>query len=137
MLRSLVLVASARLLFFSDFDSRHDFSEYQQFAWISSEPMTVVGDSGPTPLNAARLKRAIEEALISKGFVQVDEAEGADFVVAYTVGGRDRLDVRTQEVMKYYGSHWDWGHEYYGFGIALPSAGGSHHPGVHGRVIVD
>lgn len=99
---------------FTDFDSSHSFSGYSTFSWISEEPMMVSGDRGPTPIVASRLKSNIVEALEMKGFDFVDERDEADFVVGFTVGARDRLEIRERDVLEFYGPHWRWGYEYYG-----------------------
>ncbi|MEO0952502.1 MAG: DUF4136 domain-containing protein [Pseudomonadota bacterium] len=99
---------------FSDFDPQQSFDGYQKFSWIGDNPMTVSGDRGPNPIAAARLKTAIQEELERKGFEFVATPANADFVVAWTVGARDRVDVRSREYVDYYGPHWRWGYGYYG-----------------------
>ncbi|MEO0616662.1 MAG: DUF4136 domain-containing protein [Pseudomonadota bacterium] len=99
---------------FSDYDPEQSFEGYQQFSWISDNPMTVSGDRGPNPITAARLKQAIQQEFERKGFEFVAKPADADFVVAWTVGARDRVDVRSRQYVDYYGPHWRWGYGYYG-----------------------
>lgn len=99
---------------FSDFDPEQSFDDYRQFAWISDNPMTVSGDRTPNPITAARLRQAIQQTLEAKGFEFVESPASADFVVAWTVGARDRVDVRQREYVDYYGPTWRWGYRYYG-----------------------
>lgn len=103
---------------FTDYDQSQSFGDYRTFAWISEQPMTVAGDRGPSPIVADRLKRAIQSVLTGKGFSYVADPGKADFVVAYTVGARDRMEIREREVLEYYGPHWDWGYDY--FGVVYP-----------------
>lgn len=101
---------------YTDFDSAQQFSEYKSFAWISENPMVIAGDRGPSSMDEKRFVAAIEQTLKGKGYQLVDDRTHADFVVAFTVGARDRLTVKTREVMDYHGPHWGWGRDYYGFG---------------------
>ncbi len=98
---------------FTDFDPQQDFTSYQTFAWISADPITVVGDQGPNALTARRLQNNVEQTLSSKGFKLTTKSE-ADFVVSLSVGARDKIEVREVEVVDYYGSHWRWGYDYFG-----------------------
>ena len=99
---------------FVDYDNSQSFDSYDSFAWISDEPMMVSGDRGPNPIVAERLKDAISSTLESKGYRFVKDARDADFVVAFTVGARDRMEIRERQVIDYYGPHWRWGYDYYG-----------------------
>ncbi|MEL7537767.1 MAG: DUF4136 domain-containing protein [Pseudomonadota bacterium] len=99
---------------FSDFDPEQSFTEYRTFAWIGENPMTVAGDRGPNPLVAKRLQDTIQATLVEKGFQYVADPTDADFVVAFTVGARDLVEVREREYVDYYGPHWRWGYDYYG-----------------------
>ncbi len=103
---------------FVDFDQSQSFQSYRTFAWIGDDPMIVTGDRGPNPFVAARLKGAIKDTIEGKGFQFVASPSDADFVVAYTVGARDKIDVREREVVDYYGPHWRWGYDY--FGVVRP-----------------
>ena len=104
---------------FTDYDSSQSFSAYESFTWISDEPMIVSGDRGPNPLVATRLQDSIVSTLQQKGYQLVDTVDEADFVVAFTVGARDRIEIRERTVVDYYGPHWRWGYDY--FGVAYPS----------------
>ena len=98
---------------FTDFDPQQDFTSYQNFAWISADPITVVGDQGPNALTAQRLKNNVEQAISAKGFKLTDKAD-ADFVVGLSVGARDKMEIREVEVVDYFGPHWRWGYDYFG-----------------------
>lgn len=103
-----------------DHDAAQDFSGYQSFAWIGEHPMKVAATVGiPNPLLEPRIMTAISDALIAKGYKNVDEAESADFVVSFTVGSRDEIKVDSYPTMggSYggYPGHWGWGGGYYGY----------------------
>ena len=79
------------------------------YAWISDEPVLVGNAAAPAvinPLNARRIRKAIDFELARKGYRQVPLAD-ADLVVAASLGTRDRVQLRD-----YYN---DLGYGYYGF----------------------
>jgi hypothetical protein len=102
-----------------DYDRDHDFSNHTSWAWISEQPMTIgAADNIPSPLLEPRIMSAIENSLTTKGFTMADSRESADFVVAFTVGSRDKIKVDTYPT--YYGSYGyprGWGRPYYGVGM--------------------
>lgn len=71
-----------------------DFSGYRSYAWISDDPLIRPSDTEPpvSALTARRIHEAIEAELAAKGYSAVAVPQLADFVVAYTVGTRDRID---------------------------------------------
>ena len=103
---------------FTDYDSSQSFDSYQSFSWISDEPMIVSGDRGPNPITAKRLRDAIVSTLERKGYQFVESPDEVDFVVSFTVGARDRIEIREREVIDYFGPHWRWGYDY--FGVITP-----------------
>jgi hypothetical protein len=102
-----------------DYDRSHDFSNFQSWAWISEHPMTIGRlDNMPNPLLEPRIMSAIEDNLTVKGYTRVDDPASADFVVAFTVGSRDKIRVNTYQT--YYGGYGypgRWGGPYYGMGV--------------------
>jgi hypothetical protein len=101
-----------------DYDRSHDFSDHRSWAWISEHPMTIgETDNIPNPLLEPRIMSAIEDNLSAKGYTRVDDPAAADFVVAFTVGSRDKIRVDTYPT--YYGGYGyprGWGGAYYGVG---------------------
>ena len=98
----------------SDHDPAQDFSRYRTYAWIADEPL-VTPRGQPvevSPLNRQRIVSAVESELTGKGFRKTNEPASADFVVSYTVGARDRLDVASYPTV--YGGPWRWGYPYFG-----------------------
>jgi hypothetical protein len=99
----------------SDYDSRNDFSRYQSFAWIAEDPLITPRGAAEqvSPLNRRRIVEAIESQLAGKGFRKAADAASADFVLSFTVGARDRIDVQSYPV-RYHG-YWGWGGTYLGY----------------------
>jgi len=109
---------------FTDFDPDQDFSDYRTFAWLTANPVTVVGDENISPLAQSRLMDATRSALQDKGFRFTQDRRNADFAVGMTVGARDKIDVQQVDVVDYYGPHWRWGYDY--FGVASHPGGFTH-----------
>ena len=68
-----------------------------------------------SPMTEGRIKRAIQESLQSKGLQVVADPDQADFVVAFTVGARDEVQVTSYPTA--YRGAWGggyWGGGYYG-----------------------
>lgn len=103
-----------------DYDNSADFSSYKTYAFISENPMIRAPDTPPpSPLLEGRLMRITDNALKAKGFRKIDDPEGADFAVSFTVGARDKIRVNSypEPYRPYYGG-WagrgGWGAPYYG-----------------------
>src|SRR5689334_18474650 len=79
----------------SDHDAQQNFSGYHTFAWLADQPMIAPPEevARVSPLNRRRIEQAIENELAAKGFTKTLDRSAADFVVSYTVGARDRVDV--------------------------------------------
>ena len=70
-----------------DYDRKHNFSNYQTFAWISKNPMIVAETNRVVnPLLEGHIMSALKDGLTAKGFRHVMMPENADFVVSFTVG---------------------------------------------------
>lgn len=98
----------------SDHDASQDFSAYRTFAWMADQPMIAPPDdvARVSPLNRRRIEEAIEKELAAKGFRKTADRAGADFVVSYSVGARDRIDAHV--FPEPYAVGWRWGRVYYG-----------------------
>ena len=86
-----------------------EFGELRTYAWITDQPMFASNAVSPevvNPLNEQRIRAAIEEQLENKGYRRVS-IDQADFVVAFTLGARERV-----RVQQYYN---DLGFGYYGY----------------------
>ena len=109
-----------------DSDPAHDFSVYEKYAWVSDNPMKV----GPTsritnPMLQSRIMISIEDALEAKGYTMAKDVASADFVLSFTIGSREEINVDSSPSMGMgvgYGSgygygyprHGGWGGAYYG-----------------------
>ena len=105
-----------------DSDPSHDFSGYQTYAWISENPM-IVGptDRVPNPLLEPRIMATVERGLTAKGYNKIDDTEKADFVLSFTVGSREEIQVNSYPTTYAgygYRGGWGWGGSYYGMGMA-------------------
>jgi hypothetical protein len=92
----------------SDRYSRADFGAYRNYAWISSDPLIKLAGSPQevSALTVRRIREAVESELAAKHYRKVDAAASADFVVAITVGTRDRLKAESYPVP--YRGPWTW-----------------------------
>jgi hypothetical protein len=105
-----------------DSDPSHDFSGYQTYAWISENPM-IVGptDRVPNPLLEPRIMATVERGLTAKGYNKIDDTEKADFVLSFTVGSREEIQVNSYPTTYAgygYRGGWGWGGSYYCMGMA-------------------
>ncbi len=86
-----------------------EFGELRTYAWITDQHMFVSNAASPeviNPLNEQRIRSAVERQLQTKGYRKVS-IDQADFVVAFTLGARERV-----RVQQYYN---DFGYHYYGY----------------------
>jgi len=97
----------------SDYYRDVDFSGYETYAWISDMPLIQsAGNSVEvSPLTVRRIRESVEREMAEKGFDLVAERESADFVVSFTVGARDMIQVNDYPV--YYRRPWRWVTPYY------------------------
>ncbi len=85
------------------------FGELKTYAWITDQPMFASNAASPevvNPLNELRIRRSVEKQLANKGYRKAS-IDQADFVVAFTLGARDRV-----RVQQHYN---DFGYGYYGY----------------------
>jgi hypothetical protein len=74
-----------------DFDESFNFSALKTFAWQHAEQPLTGNPKIDNDLNDKRIRAAVEQDLIAKGFVKVDKAD-ADFWVAYFMNFQQRID---------------------------------------------
>jgi hypothetical protein len=86
----------------SDFDPSVNFAKYRTYSWIYQAP-----PHGMNPLIYERIRASIDRALMARGYTQ---ANPGDFAVAFTVGRRDRVEVR--DYGPYSGFYPGWGYGY-------------------------
>ncbi len=116
LLPTMLLIGCAAPAPVIDYDPSHDFSDYKTFAFISEHPlMRGEGAEGGSPLLEGRLMQATENILSARGISRVADPEDADIAVAFTVGGREKIQVNSypDAYRPYYGRGWGWGGAYY------------------------
>lgn len=88
------LVSCASIQVSSDFDSSADFSSLKTWGWSPAAPK-IFGDDPrlSNELIHARVKRAVDEALMQKRFKRVDS--GADFLVHYALSIQEKIRANT------------------------------------------
>ena len=108
----LLLAACAALRVGSDFDHSASFSQFHTFSWM---PREYYGSRNP--LVVERAHDAIQAALTRKGFTFAADPAAADFIVAFTIGSRERMDIQAYPA-PYAGPYWGhpgwWGYPYWG-----------------------
>ena len=110
-----LLTACATISTGSHYDETTNFGNYKTFSWIDESPY--ITDSASiriSPLTQTKIQRSIKGELEQKGYTFTKEGKDADFVVAYTVGTRDKIRV-TSYPAEYHGT-WGWhvyGSHYY------------------------
>lgn len=108
MIAPLMLAGCAAMSVSSQEYPQADFSGYRSYAWIAEDPLIRPQGTEPqiSALTARRIREAIEAELLAKGYTSVAAPAEADFVVAYTVGTRDRIDATSYPVP--YRGPWRW-----------------------------
>jgi Domain of unknown function (DUF4136) len=110
---ALMSSACATLQVGSDFDRSANFSAYHTFSWMQRDRY-----GSRNPLVVQRAQDAIQAELVHKGFNYVSDSTAADFIVDFTIGARERVDVQTYPAP--YGGWWYagypgwWGTPYWG-----------------------
>jgi hypothetical protein len=108
----MLLVSCSTLRVGSDYDRSASFTAYHSFAWLPREH-----HGSANPLVVQRARDAIQAELTQKGFSYVSDPSGADFAVDFTIGARERMEVRSYPA-PYVGWSWGypgwWGYPYWG-----------------------
>jgi len=125
----------------TDSDPAQDFSTYSTFAWVSEDPMTMVGDHSISPFVRNEITQAIRATLSARGYRFVENLEQADFVVSYMVGARDMTRTTTTIETDYLLANrlnWRWGNEYfYPFSEPFPREKTVSHHYTEGTLSID
>jgi hypothetical protein len=102
-----LLTGCASVRVSSDYDRGASFSSYRTYAWLPREHV-----HPQNPLAVRHTQEAIEAEMQSKGYRLVEDPASADFVVDFTLGAKERLDIQSYPVS--YRGPWIWGRGYYG-----------------------
>ena len=83
-----------------EFDRGAPFGTYKSFAWITSDPLlraTPGVASGQDPrisgVMESTLRRAVEQALLAKGYEKRENPRSADLAVSFSIGTRDKVQI--------------------------------------------
>ncbi|MEM7733963.1 MAG: DUF4136 domain-containing protein [Pseudomonadota bacterium] len=106
---------------YTDTDPSFDFAPLRTFTWAKNPPVVTSGDHQISPLAIAKMTTALKAEIERKGYRFVSSARRADFAVSYTLGARDKIELRHYP-STYTTSFrtWPWGARYYGFGYRSP-----------------
>ncbi len=102
-----------------DFDPAADFGSYVTFAWISPDPL-ILPEPGRgnsiyvSPLEDARIRRAVDAELTRRGYRRMEVAEEADLVVSFTVGREQKVRADSTPTGSVYGGRYGYGGWYAG-----------------------
>ena len=96
---------SPEIQVYSDYDPSYDLNKYSTFSWTQTESI----ESGNNPLyynelNDKRIKSAVQELLISKGYTQ--SKDKSDLVVHYHIIVDDQSIVTTDPHGEFYSPYW-------------------------------
>lgn len=112
---------------FTDTDPSFNFAPVRTFTWAQTPPIVTSGEYPVSPLTAAKMTTALKAEFERKGYRFVRSSRGADIAVSYTLGARDKIELRHYPSTYVGGiSAWPWGGRYYGsfyrspFGSGLP-----------------
>ncbi|MEM7611029.1 MAG: DUF4136 domain-containing protein [Pseudomonadota bacterium] len=110
-----------------------DLRNYRYFTWIAPDPWIVSAEYTTTvsPLTRRKISKALRAAFEDAGYVFVTNKSEADFVVAYTIGTREKIDVAAYPVI--YRRDWDW----YPYSRDYPHTGHTTHSYTEGTLGVD
>lgn len=90
----------------SDLNRKFDFAGLRTFSWMNPAGAPAAGSAEFSAMTMQRIREAIHDQLIAKGYTQADTRQAADFIVSFTVGTRDKLELDTYP-MHYHGP-WYW-----------------------------
>ena len=115
------LVSGCGSSVYTDSDPSFNFATVRTFTWAKNPPLVTSGDYPISPLTSAKMTTALKAEFERKGYRFTNSARNADFAVSYTLGARDKIELR-QYPTTYVGSlnSWPWGARYYGYGYVSP-----------------
>jgi hypothetical protein len=76
-----------------DYDPGFDFSGYQSWFWLPPSEQGATDPRVHNEITEARVRRALEDTLIARGYSKAPSGEG-DFGVGYHLAIEGRIDVR-------------------------------------------
>lgn len=111
----LTVMACSTLKVGSHYDETTNFSAYRTFSWVAEDPYVSDGDAiRISPLTQQKIQDTIVSRFKEMGYEYSPNQDDADFIVAYTVGTREKI--RTASYPVDYPGTWGWhvhGSHYY------------------------
>ncbi len=101
---------------FHDYNPSVDFASYRTWSFMSARPMIVSTTAIVNPLLEGRIMNAIRSEMGGKGFRYVDDPDGADVVVSFTVGSHGQVKIEQYPVS--YRMGYSRYHRGYGYGTS-------------------
>ena len=88
---TLLLFGCSSVTVSQDYEIGADFSKYRTFDWVSAEQPRTGDIRVDNPLLDARIRNAVEQALLSKGYTKTPDGT-PDMLVAYHLTIRSRIE---------------------------------------------
>ena len=114
-----VITGCSTVLVQSDYDHEINFANFHTFDWKSQSENAGSNAVQRNTLFERRLKKAVDKELTANGF-QKQTAERPDFLIAYSIQVKDRVDVLSS-------SYGYGGYGYRGYGHGFGHHGYGHH----------
>ena len=132
---SVLTVAGCTSSIQSDYDHQADFTTYSTFAWFDKPETGKTPTAGANQIVDGRIRRAIAENLIAKGFSQTSPAKADVFITYYTSLSSQ---IRMYSTGWGYGGYGGYG-RYWGYGYGhWPGWGyGGNYTYYEGTIIID
>lgn len=89
-------------------DQSVSINQYKTFSWITDDPMIIYSQKSMivSPITKKYIKNSIVAALVNKGYQYLPTSTEADFVLSFSVGTREKMDM--DYYPRSYRGHWDW-----------------------------
>ncbi|KPJ78555.1 MAG: hypothetical protein AMJ54_02725 [Deltaproteobacteria bacterium SG8_13] len=104
----LLLIGCSSVTVSQDYEIGADFSKYRTFDWVSAEQPRTGDIRVDNPLLDARIRSAVEQTLISKGYRKKIDGQ-PDMLVAYHLAIRSRIEGDSFNSGFGYGRYPYWG----------------------------
>ncbi len=79
----------------ADYDPQGDFSNLRSYAWMHDEQPKTGNTFLDSQVLDTRIRRAVDDQLLSQGFRKASDDEDADFLLRYHVTIEDKTDITT------------------------------------------
>ncbi len=103
------IVGCSSMTIRTDYDQDTNFARYRTFDWLPKPGPRAPGRQILNPFMVERIKTAIENELIAKGYVKNTEGK-PNFMIAIHAGAKDKVNVTDYGYV--YGPRGRWGHRH-------------------------